>query len=462
MSDDHRLDPGILCAYDIRGIVGETIFAATARAVGGAFATVVAGRRGRARICVGYDGRVSSSDLEGAMVEGLRASGAEVTRIGRGPTPMLYFAVKTLDADGGIMVTGSHNPPDHNGFKMTLAGAPFYGDDIRALGTIVAEGALGRGEGSVREVDVGEAYIDTLAGAYRSRRGLKVAWDAGNGVAGPAMARLVERLPGTHVLLCEKIDGSFPVHHPDPTVPENLDLLIETVRGEGCDIGVAFDGDGDRLGAVDGEGRILWGDQILCLLAEAVLRDHPGATVIADVKASQVLFDRVAALGGRALMWRTGHSPIKAKMAEIGAPLAGEMSGHIFFADRYYGYDDGLYAAVRLLEVVAESGRSAAALRDSLPAMVNTPELRFACPPERKFTVIEEVAARLAREGAEVIALDGVRVNTAEGWWLLRASNTQAVLVARCEARDEAGLARLKAALASQLAASGVEPPAGL
>jgi phosphomannomutase len=462
MSNDTRLDPGILRAYDIRGIVGETIVPVTARAVGGAFATVVAERRGRTRICVAYDGRESSPDLEAAMVEGLTAAGADVIRIGRGPTPMLYFAVKTLDADGGVMITGSHNPPDHNGFKMTVAGAAFYGDDIQVLGRIAAEGAFARGEGSVREVDVSGAYVEALAGAYRARRGLKVAWDAGNGVAGPAMVRLTERLPGTHVLLCEEIDGSFPVHHPDPTVPENLALLIETVRREGCDIGVAFDGDGDRLGAVDGEGRILWGDQILCLLAEPVLRDHPGATVIADVKASQVLFDRVAALGGTPLMWRTGHSPIKAKMAEIGAPLAGEMSGHIFFADRYYGYDDGLYAAVRLLDVVAESGRSAAALRESLPAMVNTPEIRFPCPDERKFTVIDEVAARLAGEGADVIAVDGVRVNTSDGWWLLRASNTQAVLVARCEARDEAGLARLKAALAGQLAASGVAPPPGL
>ena len=456
------LDPGILRAYDIRGVVGETIGPAACAAIGAGFATMVRERTNGARICVGYDGRLSSPALEAALVEGLAGAGAEVIRIGLGPTPMLYFAAHTLGADAGVMITGSHNPPDHNGIKLVLAGKPFWGDDIQALGRLVADGGTAKADGSIRDEAVSEAYLAALVGGYRSDKPLTVAWDAGNGAAGEIMARLTERLPGTHHLLCETIDGTFPNHHPDPTVPENLSMLIDTVRREGCDLGVAFDGDGDRLGAVDGEGRVLWGDQILCLLAAPVLAEHPGATVIADVKASQVLFDRVAALGGVPLMWRTGHSPIKAKMVETGAPLAGEMSGHIFFADRYYGYDDGLYAAVRLLEVVAESGVSAADLRDSLPQMVNTPELRFACDDGRKFAVIDEVAARLAAAGAEVISIDGVRVSTADGWWLLRASNTQPVLVARCEAADEAGLARLKRALAAQLEASHVAPPAGV
>ncbi len=456
------LDPGILRAYDIRGVVGDSLREEDVRALAQAFATVVMARQGAARICLGYDGRVSSPVLADAVVEGLRAAGAEVVRVGRGPTPMLYYAVKTLGADAGMMITGSHNPPDHNGLKMTLADQPFYGDDIQALGRLIADDKLATGEGTVSEHEVSDAYVAALAEAYRPETGLKVAWDAGNGAAGEIMARLVERLPGTHHLLFETIDGTFPNHHPDPTVAENLEALIATVRREGCDIGVAFDGDGDRLGAVDGEGRIIWGDQILCLLAGPVLAEHPGATVIADVKASSVLFERIAELGGEPLMWCTGHSPIKAKMAEIKAPFAGEMSGHIFFADRYYGFDDGLYAAVRLLETVALSGDSASALRDSLPKMVNTPELRFPCADERKFAVVEEVAGRLRKSAADVIDIDGVRVNTDDGWWLLRASNTQPVLVARCEARDEAGLVRLKAALVEQLGASDVAPPEGL
>ncbi len=459
MFEPAALHPGTLRAYDIRGVVGDTLTEHQACAVGRAFATIVSRRVGRCSIGVGYDGRLTSPKLEEALVAGLEASGADVARIGLGPTPMLYFAGKTLPTDGAVMVTGSHNPPDHNGFKMMLSGSAFYGDDIQELGRIAAAGEFSDGVGSSRNVDVSDDYVTTLLDAYRSKRPLKVAWDAGNGAAGDIMRRLSEKMPGEHILLCADIDGTFPNHHPDPTVPENLALLIETVREHACDLGVAFDGDGDRLGAVDGTGRILWGDQILCLLASDLLRDQPGATVIADVKASQVLFDYVADCGGQPLMWRTGHSPIKSKMAETGAPLAGEMSGHIFFADRYFGFDDGLYAAVRLLDVIGGSGQSAAALRDALPQRINTPELRFPCDDTRKFDVVVEVADRLKQADANVIDIDGVRVNTDDGWWLLRASNTQPVLVARCEAKDEVGLERLKSALSAQLNASGVAPP---
>ena len=286
-----------------------------------------------------------------------------------------------------------------------------------------------------------------------------MAWDAGNGAAADAMVALVRGLPGEHILLNETIDGTFPAHHPDPTVPENLVQLCETVVAEACDLGFAFDGDGDRIGVVDGKGRILWGDQIMLLLARSILAERPGATIIADVKASQVLFDGIAELGGKPLMWKTGHSLIKAKMAEEQSPFAGEMSAHLFFADRFYGYDDALYAAVRVLDALGRSGTSLAAFRDSLPDVVNTPEIRFPCQEDRKLAVIEEVRTRLKAEGAEVTDIDGVRVKTEEGWWLLRASNTQAVLVARCEAQDQAGLARLKAALAAHLEASGLALP---
>ena len=462
--DAHRFAPEILRAYDVRGVVGESLDEADARALGRAFATLLRETAHTPAVCVGRDGRLTSPALEAALVEGLRAAGADVATVGLGPTPMLYFAARTLGADGGVMVTGSHNPPTHNGFKFTTRAGAFYGDDIQRLGRIAESGAFApvAAPGAADARDVADAYIDVLAAAWRSERELRVAWDAGNGAAGPVMARLAERLPGFHVLLCETVDGTFPEHHPDPTVPENLDLLAGTVRGVGCDLGVAFDGDGDRLGAVDGRGRFVPGDRLLCLLCEPVLEERPGATVIADVKASRVLFDHIAQRGGKPLMWRSGHSPIKRKMAETGAPLAGEMSGHIFFADRYFGYDDGLYAAVRLLDTVARSGKSAAELLDRLPATVATPEIRFDCAEARKFAVVAEVADRLRRRGAQVSEVDGVRVTGSDGWWLLRASNTQAALVARCEASDESGLRRLKAALAAQLAESGVAAPDSL
>ena len=460
MAGGHVFEPTILREYDIRGIVDTTLTEADATAIGRAFASIVLGRGGGRRICVGYDGRISSPRLEAALVDGLISAGIEVLRVGLGPTPMLYYAVFRHDADGGVMITGSHNPPDHNGFKMMIGKNAFYGADIVELGRVAADGAFAEGAGTVRDTPVFDDYVARLAeGVAGQGRELKVAWDAGNGAAGAAMAALTARLPGTHLLLNERIDGTFPAHHPDPTVAENLVQLIETVRAEGCDLGIGFDGDGDRIGVVDGRGRIVWGDQLLALLSADVLARHPGATIIADVKASQVLFDEIARLGGTPLMWRTGHSLIKSKMAEVGAPLAGEMSGHIFFADDYYGFDDALYAAVRLLRLVARSDASLDQLRDRLPDAVNTPELRFDCADERKFAVVDEVRARLSDEGADVVDIDGVRVRTDDGWWLLRASNTQAMLVARCEAANDDGLARLKSDLAGRLAACGVVPP---
>ncbi len=459
MTGGHRFDPTILREYDIRGVVGRTLSVDDARVLGRAFGTLAL-NRGAAALALGYDGRLSSPELEAALAEGLAASGLDVLRIGRGPTPMLYFAACTLPVGGGIMVTGSHNPPDHNGFKMTLGGASFFGADIQELGRIAAAGDFAAGAGRISEHPVFETYVERLLVDYDGPRPLKVVWDAGNGAAGEVMVALTARLPGEHALLNEAIDGTFPAHHPDPTVPENLVQLQEAVRASGADLGIAFDGDGDRIGALDSLGRILWGDQIMLYLARDVLKQHPGATIIADVKASQVLFDGIAEAGGRPLMWKTGHSLIKSKMAETGSPFAGEMSAHLFFADRYYGYDDALYAAVRLIGVISRSGLGLAEFRDSLPPLVNTPELRFPCPEDRKWTVVEEVRARLAAEGAEITDIDGVRVKTTEGWWLLRASNTQDVLVARCEAADEAGLVRLKAALAAQLEASGLSFPA--
>jgi len=455
----HVFNPTILREYDVRGIVGDTLGEGDARALGRAFAAVLAEKGGK-RVAVGRDGRLSSPALEAALVEGLTGGGIDVVRTGLGPTPMLYFAVSTLDVDGGIMVTGSHNPANYNGFKLMLGKKSFFGQDIQRLGRLAAEAPRpATSAGQVTEKTISDAYVSRLLADYDGTRPLHVVWDAGNGATGEVLQRLVQKLPGKHVLLNEKIDGRFPAHHPDPTEAKNLVQLQTAVSDNRADLGIAFDGDGDRIGVVDGKGRILWGDQFMVVLAGDVIRTRPGATIIADVKASQVLFDEVERMGGTPLMWRTGHSLIKTKMAEIGAPLAGEMSGHIFYADRYYGYDDALYAAVRLLGIVSRGGESLAQMRDRLPAVVNTPELRFPCSEARKFAVIDEVRNRLRKAGAQMSDIDGVRVKTGDGWWLLRASNTQDVLVARAEAKDEAGLSRLKTLLAEQLRASDMAPP---
>ncbi len=453
------LDPTILRQYDIRGIVGQDLTVDAVQVIGRAFGTAVR-EGGGGSVAVGCDGRLSSPELEKALVDGLSAAGIKVYRVGRGPTPMLYFADKVLQTDGAVMVTGSHNPPQYNGLKMVLGGKPFFGEDIRRLGTIAASGDFTSGGSEVIDRPVLEEYVQRIADGYRGRKALTVAWDAGNGAAGEAMEMLTARLPGRHVLLNAEIDGTFPNHHPDPTVEANLEQLKAAVADAGCDLGIAFDGDGDRIGVIDGMGRVLWGDQLLVLWAGALLDEQPGATVIADVKASRVFFDEVRRMGGTPVMWKTGHSLIKTKMAEDGVPLAGEMSGHVFFADRWYGFDDALYAAMRLLEILANTDVTLAEMLDALPKMVNTPELRFDCPEDRKFPVIEGVRSRLkGQPGITVHELDGVRVDTEDGWWLLRASNTQAVLVARAESSTYEGLERLKAQLAKQVAASGLKVP---
>jgi len=459
VASGHRFHPTILREYDIRGIVGQTLFPADARAIGRTFATIVR-RSGGRRICVGRDGRLSSPELARALIEGVRAAGVDVVDLGLGPTPMMYFAVHELDTDGGIQVTGSHNPPSHNGFKMMLGKASFFGERIQELGRMAAAGDVESGEGRLEQVDLLDRYVERLARDFRGDRPLDVVWDAGNGAAGPAMAALARRLPGRHHCLFAEVDGRFPNHHPDPTEPHNLEALIAAVEARGAEVGIAFDGDGDRIGVVDGRGRIIWGDQLLTILAADLLARLPGSIIIADVKASQTLFDEIARLGGRPLMWKTGHSLIKAKMVETGAPLSGEMSGHIFYKDGFYGHDDALYVAVRLLDILARGNRTLAELRDSMPVTFSTPEVRFDCPEERKFAVVAELARGLARDGAEVDTTDGVRVRTPDGWWLLRASNTQAVLVARAEASTAEGLERLKAQVRERLRAVGIEPPA--
>lgn len=452
---DRHLDASILREYDIRGIIGETLHAADAITLGRAFGTMI--RRAGGRGCaLGRDGRLSSPQMANAFARGLKAAGIDVYRIGLGPTPMLYFAEHHLGTDAAAMVTGSHNPPDYNGFKLVLQGRTIYGEDILELGRIAGEDSFSSGNGRTLRRSVLGAYTMRLLRDAELARPLSVVWDPGNGAACPVVERLVRGLPGRHIVLNGEVDGTFPAHHPDPTLPETLDHLRRVVLDNDCDLGIAFDGDGDRLGVIDNRGNILWGDQLMMLWSEDVLRRQPGATIIADVKTSQALFDTITRLGGQPLMWRTGHSLIKAKMRETGAVLAGEMSGHIFFADRYFGFDDALYAAIRLLNLVARGNRSLADLHDRLPKTVSTPELRVDCDEARKFSIVDDVRQRLQEAGADMNDIDGVRVRTDDGWWLLRASNTQNVLVARCEAADPAGLNRLKMSLSGHLLASGL------
>ena len=463
---NHHFHPTVLREYDIRGIIGETLGADDARAIGRGFGTLLRRDLGDGQVplvAVGYDGRVSSPMLEHALVEGLTSSGCNVRKIGLGPTPMLYYAEASAEeVHGGIQITGSHNPANYNGFKMVFRGRPFFGAAIVKLGEMAAAGDWLDGVGQVESLDIVEEYVErllaALAGVDAAKlASLRIGWDAGNGAAGPALELLAQRLPGEHHLLFTEVDGNFPNHHPDPTVEANLADLRALVAAKNLDFGVAFDGDGDRIGAIDGEGRVIWGDQLLMIFAEDLLARIPSAPVIADVKASRALFDRVAALGGQPLMWKTGHSLIKSKMKEVSAPLAGEMSGHVFFADEYYGFDDALYAGMRLIAASARLGKSVTQLRGEMPQMFNTPELRFQVDESRKFAAIDEIAARIADSDAVADTTDGVRVTNADGWWLLRASNTQDVLVARAESDSEEGLARLLALIDEQLAQSGLE-----
>ncbi|MBP6031643.1 MAG: phosphomannomutase/phosphoglucomutase [Sphingobium sp.] len=457
----HTFHPTTLREYDIRGIIGETLGDDDAYAIGRGFGTLIA-RAGGKSVAVGYDGRVSSPVLEAALVKGLNEAGIHAVRVGMGPTPMLYYAEATEEVDGGIQITGSHNPANYNGFKMVFQGRPFFGADILGLGKMATAGDWVSGSAGSNHIDIMDRYVARLLEGFDGQA-LRIGWDAGNGAAGPVVDKLVKLLPGEHFTLYTDVDGNFPNHHPDPTEEKNLEDLKTLVAEKSLDFGVAFDGDGDRIGAIDGEGRVIWGDQLLAIYAEPVLRELPGATIIADVKASQALYDRVAELGGVPLMWKTGHSLIKSKMKETGSPLAGEMSGHVFFKHEYYGFDDALYAAVRLIRAASTLGKSVTQLRGEMPAMVNTPEMRFQVDESRKFAAVDEVLARLKASGAQVNDTDGARVNTTDGWWLLRASNTQDVLVARAEAKDEAGLERLMAQIDEQLGLSGIQrgPQAG-
>jgi phosphomannomutase len=456
-----RINPEAVRSYDLRGVVGRQLDLCDARQLGLAYAAW-ARARGLRRIAVGRDGRLSSPDLERVLIEGLAAGGMRVHRLGLGPTPQLHFAVHTYGLDGGIMVTGSHNPREENGFKLMIGAEPVHGEMLRALVATAASPAAG---GTVVDFPVAEAYVDRLRAQVHAGR-LTVVWDCGNGAVGALIRRLTQALPGRHFLLNSKVDGRFPAHHPDPSIAANLRELRTMVLAHGADLGIAFDGDGDRLGVVDESGSIVWPDQVLLLLAAEVLQSAPGACIVGDVKSSRVLFEGIARLGGRPVMAPSGYVRVREAMRREQAPLAGEMSGHLFFADCWQGTDDALFAAVRLLACLAAAGRTLGEFRRSLPVTAVTPELRIPCSDTRKAEVLRQVAERLAATGAQVDTTDGLRVSGPDGWWLLRASGTEPKLTIRCEAADESGLQRLRQTVAEHLEAcgqaSGPESPLAL
>ncbi|HUX78359.1 MAG TPA: phosphomannomutase/phosphoglucomutase [Alphaproteobacteria bacterium] len=444
--------------YDIRGVVGEDFTISDVTQLGKAFASLVMEKVG-SQIIIGRDGRLSSPSLAIAFQEGLVSCGATVTDIGVVPTPLLYFAAHQLKSHGAVMITGSHNPPEYNGFKIMVGGKPFCGQDIQHLYETFSSGIFKEEKGgSLEVVDWSDTYINFLLRDFKENYGnssLKIGWYCGNGAAGNIVSQLLQSLPGTHYLINEEIDGNFPSHHPDPTEPKNMRQLCELVQKEGCDFGIGFDGDGDRIGVVDPKGRLVWGDQLMNVFAEEVLGTHPGAPILADVKSTKHLFKAIELFGGKPILCRTGHSQIKLRMKELGSPLAGEMSGHIMFADRAFGFDDALYAAIRLIGIFSKKSLSFEEWLDRQPQSFKTKELHI--PSDHKFQQVEKLKDLLRKEGKAFSDIDGIRFEEESGWWLIRASNTQEILVVRAEADSQTYHDDLLSQVESYLLQVGVE-----
>lgn len=468
MSFSHQFHPTILRAYDIRGIFDDTLTTNDAYAIGRAFALIVSEQTKSAHptIAIGRDGRLSAPALAEALADGLVDGGADVHDIGIGPTPMLYFADRYLHCDGAIQVTGSHNPPTHNGFKLVCQHQSFFGADIQRLGEMAT--ALGEvvDGGHYQKADIQDAYVARLL-ADADFGDLKVVWDTGNGAAGPAMAQLLSQLPQTerHTLLFAEVDGHFPNHHPNPVDPETLALLQNHVAEHGADCGIGFDGDGDRIGIIDAKGRLVPGDLLTAYLAQQIAPKYTRPHIIFDVKSSQMAMDLVAQTGANPSLYKTGHSHLKQRMAVLDAPLAGEMSGHIFIKDGYYGFDDGLYVAVRVLSQMQQTGQSITDFMDQLAETHASPELHIPCADDQKFSAMDNLAKYAAQQAAptdEINNIDGVRLTNNAGWWLIRASNTEAKLVVRAEGRDGDALQQMLASVQAHLAAINIRwtPPA--
>jgi len=460
----HQFDPSILREYDIRGIVGKTVTDADAWAIGASFGTLVR-RAGGKQVAVGFDGRHSSPALSASVVKGLRMVGVDVVRLPLGPTPMTYFAAMDRQFDGAIMVTGSHNPPEYNGFKMVLQNKSVFGDTIQEIGRMAANADwTDEPEGGESELDIRGDYVRRLVKDFivNTDKPMRVAWDAGNGAAGAVLKDVVDILPGDHFVIYDDVDGDFPNHHPDPTVDKNLVDLQKLVIDNKCDIGIAFDGDGDRIGIVNEKAEVIRCDIMMILYCRDVLKRHPGATIVGDVKCSPIMFNEIEKMGGNPVMWKTGHSLVKTKMAEEKSPLAGELSGHIFFGDSWYGFDDALYCAIRMLNVLGAADEVLSSLTAGLPTLCSTPEVRLEVPEEDKFAIVDRLTQKAmeqaaADDGAKVIGIDGVRVEYEYGWWLLRASNTQNAVTIRMEADTDKNLKRIYDSIQALIRTEGMD-----
>ena len=422
--------------YDIRGVAERDLTDEVTRLIGKAFGTY-AQSFGKKNVVLARDCRLSSPRLHKTLLDAVLSTGMDVVDIGICPTPVFYFSLFHLDRDGGIQITGSHNPPDQNGFKVCIGKSTIFGQEIQRIGKLCEKGNFAEGEGSLSACDIIPAYQEYIVGNIKLDRSLKVIVDAGNGTAGPVAPDLMRRL-GCEVeeMYCE-MDGNFPNHHPDPTVPKNIEEIIGRVKSGEYACGIAYDGDADRLGVIDDKGAIMWGDQLLILFAREVLERKPGSVIISEVKSSKALFDDIARHGGKPIMWKTGHSLIKEKMKETKAAVAGEMSGHIFFDDRYFGFDDAIYSSCRLLEILSKSDKPLSEMLSDVPKMYSTPEIRMKCPEEIKFKAVEELTEYFKSSGYDVVDIDGARITFEDGWGLVRASNTQPVLVLRFEAASE-------------------------
>ncbi len=452
-----NFDKEVLREYDIRGVVGDNINENTAYTIGRTFGYIVKSKLESNTIATGYDGRLTSPKLHNALCEGLKDSGSKVLNIGMGPTPMTYFAHYHLDTDAVIMVTGSHNPSEYNGFKMVLNKTSFFAEDIQSLQKLIDYNKIELEEGQIINQDITTEYIKRNLLNISLTKKLKIAWDPGNGAMGKVTRAITENLNNSeNIIINEEVDGNFPNHHPDPTVPKNMTQLIKTVIENDCDVGLAFDGDGDRLGVIDNLGNIVWADQYMLLLCSEIAHLYDNPKIIMDVKCSKVFFDEAKKINCDPVMSRTGHSPIKEKMKELNSPLSGEMSGHICYGDDFYGYDDAMYVGLRLLRILSNESKSLNDLINIYPKTFSTPETRFDVDESRKFIIIEEVKERLKKEDKKIIDIDGVRVENEDGWFLMRASNTQNQLTCRAESISEKGLHKLIGIIEDQLSLSGI------
>ncbi|MEE2695073.1 MAG: phosphomannomutase/phosphoglucomutase [Pseudomonadota bacterium] len=433
----HHFNKTIIRSYDVRGIFNKTLFENDAKVIGQLFGLKIGKNK---TLNIGYDGRKSSLALKESLIKGIIESGANVCEIGLVPTPLLYFSCVSNTASGGIMVTGSHNPKEHNGFKFVLGNLPFYGKDLKEIEKLAKNFSFSEGKGQRTKKDFSEKYFLKIFQNFSQKKNLNIVWDSGNGSAGNIMTKLSKRILGKQKLLFNKIDGDFPNHHPDPSDPKNLECCIKEIKKNKFDLGIAFDGDGDRIGVVDDKGRVVPGDILLLLLAKDIIKRKKKSIIIGDVKCSQVLFDEIEKLGAKTIISKTGHSHVKMDMKKYNADLAGEMSGHVFFSENY-GFDDGLYASLYLIDILSNSKKKLSSIIDEIPKVFNTPEIRIKCDDEKKFELIQMISRSQKRKNKKIIDIDGLRVLSSQGWWLLRASNTQAELVLRCESNSKKGLA---------------------